>query len=98
MRRRPSTWIRPQANYLVNVLRLGDGDEVLVFNGADGEWRARLSAAGKKSWARDRSRGDAPADTAPRPPLPVRPAEHARLDYMVEKAVEMGGQGASAPC
>ena len=79
-----------QANYLVNVLRMADGDEVLVFNGADGEWRARLTAAGKKSW-----RVIAVAETRPQTPRPdlhylFAPLKQARLDYMVEKAVEMG--------
>ena len=36
-----------QTNYLVNVLRMADGDEVLVFNGVDGEWRTRLTVAGQ---------------------------------------------------
>ena len=40
---------RDQANYLVNVLRLKAGAQVLVFNGRDGEWRASLEAAGKKA-------------------------------------------------
>jgi 16S rRNA (uracil1498-N3)-methyltransferase len=79
-----------QANYLVNVLRLGEGDHVLVFNGRDGEWRAALQATGRKAWqlvAGERTR--------PQPPHPdlhylFAPLKHARLDYMVEKAVEMG--------
>ncbi|MBV9078717.1 MAG: 16S rRNA (uracil(1498)-N(3))-methyltransferase, partial [Methylobacteriaceae bacterium] len=40
---------RTQANYLLNVLRLGEGATVLVFNGRDGEWRARLAADGRRS-------------------------------------------------
>ena len=40
---------RGQANYLVNVLRLGRGDTVLLFNGRDGEWQAVLSTAGKRT-------------------------------------------------
>ena len=79
-----------QANYLTNVLRLKDGDTVLVFNGADGEWRAELSASGKKQW-----RLAAVVATRPQPPpsdlhYVFAPLKHARLDYMVEKAVEMG--------
>jgi len=79
-----------QANYLVNVLRLADGDEVLVFNGADGEWRARLTTTGKKAW-----RLIAVAQTRAQTPRPdlhylFAPLKQARLDYMVEKAVEMG--------
>jgi 16S rRNA (uracil1498-N3)-methyltransferase len=79
-----------QANYLVNVLRLRAGESVLVFNGADGEWRAELSASSKKAW-----RLTATEQTRPQPPAPslhyvFAPLKQARLDYMVEKAVEMG--------
>src|SRR5436190_1289240 len=37
-----------QANYLKNVLRLKAGDDILVFNGRDGEWRSELAEAGKR--------------------------------------------------
>ncbi len=40
---------RAGANYLLNVLRLKSGDDVLVFNGRDGEWRARMAEAGRKA-------------------------------------------------
>jgi 16S rRNA (uracil1498-N3)-methyltransferase len=80
---------REQSNYLGNVLRLAAGDTVLVFNGRDGEWRA--SIAGRK-------RPDSltiEARTRPQDHLPdlayvFAPLKHARLDYMVQKAVEMG--------
>ena len=42
---------RDQANYLKNVLRLKAGDAVLVFNGRDGEWRAGLTASGRRDLA-----------------------------------------------
>ena len=82
---------RGQANYLVNVLRLGDGDAVLVFNGRDGEWRASSSPSGRKAWHLD----IVERTLAPQPPAPdlhylFAPLKQARLDYMVEKAVEMG--------
>jgi 16S rRNA (uracil1498-N3)-methyltransferase len=80
----------PRANYLRNVLRLNDGAEILVFNGRDGEWRARLDAANRKSpalIAHEQTR-------AQHPPFDLHylfaPLKHARLDYMVQKAVEMG--------
>ena len=79
-----------QANYLVNVLRLRDGESVLVFNGIDGEWRAVLAASGRKAWRlaiADRTR---PQPLAPDLHYLFAPLKHARLDYMVEKAVEMG--------
>jgi len=81
---------RAQANYLLNVLRLKDGESVLIFNGQDGEWRAAISVEGRKSAdlvCAERIR----AQTA-RPDLiyAFAPLKHARLDYMVQKAVEMG--------
>ncbi len=80
---------RDQSNYLGNVLRLGAGDSILVFNGRDGEWQAEI--AGRK---RPESL-DVRAQTRPQDHLPdlvyvFAPLKHARLDYMVQKAVEMG--------
>ena len=79
-----------QANYLFNVLRLRAGTSLLVFNGRDGEWQARLTAEGKK-------RGALVAGERTRPQPPpgdlhylFAPLKAARLDYMVQKAVEMG--------
>lgn len=81
---------RAQANYLRNVLRLNDGDAVLVFNGRDGEWRAHLAEAGRKAADLaivERTRPQtAPADLL----YAFAPLKAARLDYMVQKAVEMG--------
>ena len=81
---------RQQVNYLVNVLRLKPGDPVLVFNGRDGEWRAAVTPAGRRDVAL--TIGD---QTRPQPAvadleLLFAPLKHARLDYMVQKAVEMG--------
>src|SRR5262245_13438912 len=79
-----------QANYLKNVMRLKAGDAVLVFNGRDGEWRAALADSGKRSAALDVGEQTRPQT----PPLDLHylfaPLKHARLDYMVQKAVEMG--------
>jgi 16S rRNA (uracil1498-N3)-methyltransferase len=79
-----------RANYLRNVLRLSEGDEILVFNGHDGEWRAALAESSRKNVALI-----AGARTRPQPsPFGLHylfaPLKHARLDYMVQKAVEMG--------
>jgi len=84
---------RDQTNYLVNVLRLAAGDGVLVFNGRDGEWRAAL-AHGAKGGKRDASLAIG-EQTRPQPEPPnlhllFAPLKHARLDYVVQKAVEMG--------
>jgi len=79
-----------QANYLGNVLRLKTGDSVLLFNGREGEWRGELIRPGKRTLAvavTARTREQTP-------PLDLdylfAPLKHARLDYMVQKAVEMG--------
>ena len=80
---------RNQSNYLGNVLRLSSGETVLVFNGRDGEWRAQI--AGRKR----PDHLEILAQTRPQDRLPdiaymFAPLKHARLDYMVQKAVEMG--------
>ncbi|MGB8896210.1 MAG: 16S rRNA (uracil(1498)-N(3))-methyltransferase [Pseudolabrys sp.] len=79
-----------QTNYLTNVLRLRQGDGVLLFNGRDGEWQASLSSVGQRTVA---AAIGACARTQPRIKelhFLFAPLKHARLDYMVQKAVEMG--------
>ncbi len=79
-----------QANYLVNVLRLKPGEGVLVFNGRDGEWRGEIGAARKKSAVlslRERLREQTKTGDLD---YLFSPLKHARLDYMVQKAVELG--------
>lgn len=79
-----------QSNYLVNVLRFGAGASTLVFNGRDGEWRGTLAPAGKRNVRLaigEQTRPQtAPADLH----YLFAPLKHARLDYVVQKAVEMG--------
>ena len=81
---------RSQANYLLAVLRLKPGDPVLVFNGRDGEWRTTLAPASKRTGmleVREQTRTQsAPGDLH----YLFAPLKHARLDYMVQKAVELG--------
>lgn len=81
---------RAQTNYLVNVLRLRSGAGVRVFNGRDGEWQANLVDEGRR-----RFRLDIAEMVRPQPPAAdldflFVPLKQARLDYMTEKAVEMG--------
>ena len=80
----------PAAHYLRNVLRLSDGAGLLVFNGRDGEWQASLASAGKKQTMLE----VCALARAQEPPADLHylfaPLKHARLDYMVQKAVEMG--------
>lgn len=87
---------REQANYLRNVLRLGDGDAILVFNGQDGEWRARLTALGKRDCTLHIESQTRPQTRAGQLIYLFAPLKRARLDYMVQKAVEMGA-GRLAP-
>lgn len=81
---------KAQANYLTNVLRLGPGDPVLVFNGHDGEWRAELQREGKKSVTLAVIERTRPQHGACDLHYLFAPLKHARLDYMVQKAVELG--------
>jgi 16S rRNA (uracil1498-N3)-methyltransferase len=80
---------RDQGNYLGNVLRLAAGDTILVFNGRDGEWQAAISGRKRPDnlmiMAQTRPQ-DRPRELS----YVFAPLKHARLDYMVQKAVEMG--------
>jgi 16S rRNA (uracil1498-N3)-methyltransferase len=79
-----------QANYVVNVMRLGAGDSILVFNGRDGEWLAGIEPVKKRGCvlvvgekAREQT---VPQDLD----YLFAPLKRARLDYMVQKAAELG--------
>ncbi|MET7245236.1 16S rRNA (uracil(1498)-N(3))-methyltransferase [Methylobacterium sp. EM32] len=81
---------RAQANYLLSVLRRDAGEPVLVFNGRDGEWRAEIAPTGRKA-------ADLVLRAQTRPQNPAgdlhylfAPLKAARLDYVAQKAVEMG--------
>ena len=80
---------RDQSNYLGNVLRLSAGDSVLVFNGCDGEWRACIAGRKRPDSLAIESR-IRPQDCLPDLTFVFAPLKHARLDYMVQKAVELG--------
>ncbi len=79
-----------QVNYLLNVLRLGAGAEILVFNGRDGEWRARLADVGKRRCALQCVAPTRGQQDGPDLHYVFAPLKHARLDYMVQKATELG--------
>ncbi|HML90968.1 16S rRNA (uracil(1498)-N(3))-methyltransferase [Methyloceanibacter sp.] len=81
---------RDRAHYLANVLRLRAGAQVLLFNGVDGEWRARVTAIGKRDMSlvvEDQTR---PQETGPDLHYLFAPIKRARVDYMAQKATEMG--------
>ena len=80
---------RDQANYLGNVLRLKAGDTILVFNGRDGEWLASITGR-KRLEAIEIATRTRPQDRLAELAYVFAPLKHARLDYMVQKAVEMG--------
>jgi len=81
---------REQANYLLNVLRLGNRDGVLVFNGRDGEWHARIEVAGKRSASLVLEKQTRAQTGGPDVHYLFAPLKRSRLDYMVQKATEMG--------
>ena len=81
---------REQSHYLLNVMRLKDGETVLLFNGRDGEWQGAVTRGGRKE-------ADVQLVAQTRPQVGLTdieycfaPLKQARLDYMVQKAVEMG--------
>jgi 16S rRNA (uracil1498-N3)-methyltransferase len=78
-----------QSNYLGNVLRLSAGQTILVFNGRDGEWQATI-AGRKRPENLNVGVQTRPQDSLRDLVYLFAPLKHARLDYMVQKAVEMG--------
>lgn len=86
----PVTLPRDQSHYLVNVMRRAAGDAVLVFNGRDGEWRAEIARAEKRSVTLsifERTRVQTPE---PDVWLLFAPLKKDRTDFVVEKATELG--------
>ncbi len=81
---------RSQANYLLNVLRLKSGAQLLAFNGRDGEWLMQVEASGRKACVLHVQRQTRPQAAPGDLWYLFAPLKHARLDYMVQKAVEMG--------
>jgi len=79
-----------QSHYLANVLRLKPQEQVLVFNGADGEWCARVAAASKKKVTLKAEHQTRAQEEGPDLHYLFAPIKRARLDYMAQKATEMG--------
>ena len=79
-----------QANYLGNVLRLGVGETLLVFNGRDGEWLSEITAMRRGAGALAAREQVRPQSGGPDLHYVFAPLKKARLDYMVQKATEMG--------
>lgn len=81
---------REQANYLLNVLRLGPGAHIRVFNGRDGEWLARVAPSGRRDAGLDIERQVRSQAGGPDMHYLFAPLKRSRLDYMVQKATELG--------
>jgi 16S rRNA (uracil1498-N3)-methyltransferase len=79
-----------QAHYLFNVMRLGVGDGILVFNGRDGEWLATVAEAGKRGGRLVCATQTRALQVPPDLWLLFAPVRKARTDFIVEKAVELG--------
>jgi RsmE family RNA methyltransferase len=79
-----------QFNYLANVLRMTDGAEILLFNGRDGEWKAKLAFPSRKKIVLVPLEQTRPQPNAPDLYYLFAPLKVGRMDYLVQKAVEMG--------
>jgi 16S rRNA (uracil1498-N3)-methyltransferase len=81
-----------QGHYLRDVLRLRPGDPVHAFNERDGEYLAFLTEAGKKRVVLRCERKRAGAAPPPDIDFLFAPLKHARLDYIIQKATELGAR------
>jgi len=79
-----------QAHYLKNVMRLGEGDAVALFNGSDGEFRARIGGFGKRAAHLLLEEQLRAQQAEPDLWLVFAPIKRARIDYLIEKATELG--------
>jgi len=79
-----------QANYLANVMRLGVGAELLVFDGHSGEWLARITEAGRKRMTLAVERQTREPEVIPDVWLAFAPVKRAQTDWLAEKATELG--------
>ena len=81
---------RAQANYLLNVMRLSDGAEILVFDGETGEWRARVSRQKRNACALHVVEQTRAQNDGPDIHYLFAPVKRARLDFMAQKVTELG--------
>ncbi len=79
-----------QANYLLNVLRMRDGAQLLLFNGRDGEFAAAVTQSTKKRCTLHVIAPVRAQQPGPDVDYLFAPLKHARLDYVVQKVTEMG--------
>ena len=81
-----------QSHYLASVMRRAVGDEVLVFNGRDGEWRAPIEVLGKRGVIVRPTAQERPQAVGPDVDLVVALVKRARVETIVEKAAELGAR------
>ena len=81
---------QPQSHYLAGVMRRQPGDLVRLFNGHDGEWAARVASVAKKAVTLVAERQSAPQERVPDLWLCTAPLKKGRIDWLVEKACELG--------
>lgn len=79
-----------QAHYLINVMRLGEGSPVKLFDDRSGEYRARVSARGRRDIVLDIEQRTRPREAVPDFWLCAAPIRKARFDFLAEKACELG--------
>ena len=78
------------AHYLLHVMRLKTGDAVLLFDGTSGEWLARVNDARKRDAVMVVERQTKPPEIVPNFWLCAAPIKKARMEWMIEKATELG--------
>jgi len=81
---------REQTHYVANVMRLKAGDALRLFNGRDGEWLGRIATLARRDCAVICDEPTAEFRQTPDIDYLFAPLKHARLDYMAQKATEMG--------
>ena len=78
------------AHYLISVMRVKEGDAVLLFNGHDGEWAARATAIRKRDLVLECVEPTKAQEAAPDFWLCAAPIKKGRIDLVAEKACELG--------
>jgi 16S rRNA (uracil1498-N3)-methyltransferase len=81
-----------QSRYLAAVMRQTVGDEIALFNGRDGEWRASITVVGKRAVGVKAERLERPQSTGPDLDLVIALVKRSRLETIIEKAAELGAR------
>mgnify|MGYP005641551885 CR=1 FL=1 len=84
------TLSKDQSHYLIRVMRRSPGDTVIVFNGRDGEWQTSIDQSSKSSCTLLIDHQLRPQSNEPDIWLAFAPIKKTRLDFLIEKATELG--------